>query len=127
MRIIDGIKYQLIDNGKIRDYIVDVANKEWEKEDFVKYGTDLETSRWMLKVVDVRKIKVNEDLMRSIEFQKDLKRRIKIIKKILLKDKLIPPLILRGKDLFIFDGYARLRVLESMGVDQCLAYVGYLK
>ncbi|MEK6887415.1 MAG: hypothetical protein AABX14_00550 [Candidatus Aenigmatarchaeota archaeon] len=118
-----GIKYKILDKSRIQKYVISIANKEWEKSDFEKYGNDLQL-KFILKKVDLSKIKPNKKLLKTHEFKKDLGKRIKKVRGLISTDKSIPPLILRGKDLLIFDGYARFHVLRELGIKKCLAYVG---
>lgn len=120
---LDGVEYLVIqDPRKIKEYVRVVVNKEWEKEDFDKYGEDLNTN-WVLREVDVKEIKRNKELDFLEYFKKDLYVRVSNILKLLNQKKMIPPLILRGKDLLIFDGYARLEAFNKKGIKKCLAYV----
>lgn len=124
MKIVDGVKYEILDDKQINDYVYSVAKKEWEEEDFITYGDDLEKSEWRLEKIAVSDIKVNKKLLGKVEFKKDLEKRVKKILKIFKENQAIPPLILRGKDLLVFDGYARLSAFKITGVKYCLAYVG---
>ncbi len=122
---LNGIRYCLVSEDKIKDYVVEIANKEWSGDDFLKYGDDLYKSEWSLEVIEVRKIKPNYEMLKTEKFQKDLLPRIKEQQKLNSQDKPIPPLILRGSDLLIFDGYARYHVFKERKVEKCLAYVGH--
>ncbi len=123
-KTLDGIKYKLLAEEQIRDYVNEIAIKEWSSQDFRKYGNDLWQSKWKLKVVPLNKIKLNQDLLQTKEFKKDLIPRIEKMKEIIGEKEAIPPLILRGSDFLIFDGYARFKVLRRKRITRCLAYVG---
>src|SRR3989339_135816 len=124
-KLVEGIKYFLIAEKNIRDFVIGVAEKEWDREDFVKYGNDLYKSEWKLQEVKIEDIKPNPDLLATEVFQKDLQERIKKIREILNKGQSISQLILRGQDFLIFDGYARYHVLKERNIKKCLAHVGY--
>lgn len=101
-----------------------MADKEWDPEDFDKYGEELQSAVWGLVIVEVQDVKEHPEIIRSEEFLTDLRPRIQTVSKLIREGKPIPPLILRGKDHLIFDGYARLHALRALGVKKCLAYVG---
>ena len=122
-RTVAGVKYALIDPRKVRDYVLSIAEKEWDPEDFEKFGEDLRQAKWRLRIVRVQDIKAQPALMRSEEFLRDLRPRIEAVSKRITERKPIPPLILE-RDSLVFDGYARLHALKDSGVKKCLAYVG---
>lgn len=118
-----GIRYKILESSKIFDYVISVADKEWECLDFVKYGNDLKNSGWVLRKIKISAVKTNKKLLKSAKYQKDLGKRIKKIKLMVSEKKPMPPLILRRKDFLIFDGYARYHVLKELGIKECFAYV----
>jgi len=124
IRDCNGLKYRLLGDDKIREFVLDVANAEWEPYDFEEYGDDLRYSVWELREVELEQIEPNEELLASPNFQEDLKPRIAEIKALLQNAQAIPPLILRGSDFLIFDGYARYQAFKDLGIRKCLAYVG---
>ena len=124
-KVINGITYTTLAPDKIRKYVIQICEKEWDTEDFPKYGADLYDSSWKLEEIEVAKIVLNETLLQSDTFQKDVQTRIKKQKKLYATRKPLAPLILRGNDLLIFDGYARYHLLNELGVKKCFAYVGY--
>ena len=121
---LDGILYDILPENQVRDYVVEVCEKEWSAQDFPVVGEDLYKSSWKLEEVEVAKITPNAVLLLRDSFQADLKPRIVKQAELHALNAAIPPLILRGKDLFIFDGYARYHFFKSIGVRRCLAYVG---
>lgn len=124
-KIVNGISYLLKEKSKIRPYILDIAAKEWEPEDFINYGEDLNQSQWKLKIVSIPKIKEQLKLITSQTFQADLTKRVATQKKLHAKRTPLSPIIIRGSDFLIFDGYARVHFLKTLGVKRVLAYVGY--
>lgn len=124
-KIVDGVPYVLVNETNVRDSIIAIANKEWEPEDFTRYGTDLKESQWKLEIVSINKIKEQTHLMASKTFQADLKKRIVIQRKLYAKQTPLSPIVLRGSDYLIFDGYARIYFLKGLGIKHVLAYVGY--
>lgn len=127
MRTVENVNYSVTNPENVRAYVIGVAEKEWEKKDFDLYGDDLYKSEWKLEEADVDQIKLNEQMLATEAFQNDLRPRIQNQIEIHKKSIIIPPLILRGKDLFIFDGYARYHFFKLLGVKKCLAYVGHIK
>jgi hypothetical protein len=118
---ISGVTYYILSEPReIRDYVLAVAQKEWDPDDFTKYGDDLENSNWQLEEVDVDAIQFGP----SQPNPEDLEPRIVTQLEILKNNISVPPLILRGTDLLIFDGYARTNSFRKMGIKKCLAYVG---
>lgn len=124
VRDFEGVRYRLLSGDKVREFVLGMANAEWEPHDFETYGDDSLYSVWELREVELEQIKPNEKLLASPQFQEDLKPRIAEIKTLLQNSQAIPPLILRGSDLLIFDGYARYQALKDQGNRKCLAYVG---
>jgi hypothetical protein len=126
VRHFEGVTYRLLRADEVREFVLGVANAEWEPRDFEAYGDDLLHSDWELREIELEQIKPNEILLASFDFQEDLKPRIAEIKMLLQDSQAIPPLILRGSDFLIFDGYARYQALKDQGIRKCLAYVGKL-
>lgn len=124
---VDGIIYTLFPEEQIKKYVIDICEKEWDSDDFPKYGDDLYRSTWKLEEIEVAKISPNPTLMQSKFFQKDVQPMLQKQKELYLAKTPIFPLILRGKDLLIFDGYARYLLLKGLGTKKCLAYVGRLQ
>ena len=124
---VDGITYVLFPEEQIKKYVIDICEKEWDADDFPKYGNDLYQSTWKLEEIEIAKIFPNPTLMQSEFFQKDVQPRLQKQKELHLAKAPIFPLILRGKDLLIFDGYARYLLLKELEVKKCLAYVGHLQ
>lgn len=124
IRTLSGIKYEALVPSRVRHHVLSVAGQEWDPEDFEEFGDDLRKSVWRIEVVEVRRIKKLGRLMRSKRFLKELRPRIKTVSKFMAQGRAIPPLILRGSDYLVFDGYARLYALRSLGAEKCLAYVG---
>jgi hypothetical protein len=124
VRDFEGVSYRLLRGDKVREFVLGIANAEWEPDDFETYGDDLLCSVWELREVELEQIKPNEKLLAFSQFQEDLKPRIAEIKTLLQNSQAIRPLILRGSDLLIFDGYARYQALKGRGIGKCLAYVG---
>lgn len=124
-KIIEGISYTFLPDEEVKDYVINICEKEWTENDFPLYGDDLYKSKWKLEEVSVSNISVNNSLLAREEFQKDLHIRIEKQRELFKSKTAIPPLILRGKDLFIFDGYARYHLFKELGIKHCLAYVGH--
>ncbi|HEV7701844.1 MAG TPA: hypothetical protein VGO63_00130 [Candidatus Paceibacterota bacterium] len=126
IQIYENISYIILNPEDIRAYVIEIAKEEWGKEDFIIYNDDLYKSSWVLKQVDMGKIKLNKEKLATTIFQEDLRPRIQNQIELYQKNIAIPPLILRGEDFLIFDGYARYHFLKQLGVKTCLAYVGHI-
>ena len=120
---VSGVVYEVADGDAIAAWIWEMANKEWEPDDFDKWGQDLLASEWSVQVVPVAAITMRPELLASAEFQAELLVRVETQIGLIRDRTPIPPLVLRGGDLFLFDGYARTHALKALGVSQCLAYV----
>ena len=125
IQTLENINYKIIPSDKVRDYVIDVCEKEWDPEDFPQYGDDLYNSNWKLKKIEVDKITPNIELLNTPVFKKDVELRVKKQKELNRLKTPIPPLILRAKDLFIFDGYARYLFFKEIGIKTCFAYLGH--
>jgi hypothetical protein len=125
--ILEGIRYITLPEDTIRDYIIKKCEEEWDAEDFPIYGDDLYNSTWKLVEMEVKNIKINEELYRSDIFQADVQPRIKNQIELRTKNIAIPPLIIRGQDNLIFDGYARWSMFQAQGITKCLVFVGSKK
>lgn len=108
IRAVASVKYSLLAPPRVREYILAMADKEWDPEDFVRHGQDLLRATWRLETAKVRNVRMRPDLMRSPAFQNELRPRIGHQLKLIKVGQPIHPLVLRGKDLLIFDGFARL-------------------
>lgn len=123
LRELDSIKYRvLVDESEIQNYVVTVCEEEWSLEDFDDYGTDLYDQTWRLAEVSVSDILPQAELLKSVKFVADVTPRIAKQKSLYEEGTPIPPLILRGRDLFLFDGYARWHMFKEFGITRCFAY-----
>ena len=120
---VDAVVYEVADGGAIAAWVREMASKEWEPDDFDKWGQDLLTSEWSIQAVSVAAITMRPELLASEEFQTELLGRVATQIGLIRDRTPIPPLVLRGGDLFLFDGYARTYALKAVGVAQCLAYI----
>ena len=120
---VEGLRYVvLVDSEKIEKFVVSTCEEEWDNEDFETFGDDLYGQTWKLSEVLVKNIQVQKQLLQSPIFIKDVTPRIAKQRELYEEGIAIPPLILRGKDLLIFDGYARWHFFRSLGLNKCLAY-----
>ena len=125
MESINGITYKISPPEKVREYVLSICEKEWSVIDFSEHEYDLYQSTWKLEEVTVSNITVNDSLLAQEKFQKDLTPRIEKQRELFKLKEPIPPLILRGRELFIFDGYARYHLFKELNIKKCLAYVGH--
>jgi hypothetical protein len=124
IRVLENVKYIILPDADIRDYVIAIAQDEWEPADFDLFGQDLYQSQWVLAEVEIAKIAMRTELLTSEAFLEDVTPRIETQLKIIPEGVAVPPLILRGSDFLIFDGYARTNALRRLGKSRCLAYVG---
>lgn len=122
--IVDGVNYEIIVNRKVKDYIFAMAQEEWDSEDFEIWGDYLKSTTFKLKEVDLSNLKRRPELLSDNEFSKDLEKRIEFQIERIKSGQSIKPLVLDGRDMLIFDGYARSGALDKLGKNICLAYVG---
>ena len=121
---LQGIEYVVLENPiDIETYVVATCEEEWDPEDFGNVGPDLYDQNWSLNEVSVKDISVHEQQLKSPAFVEDVTPRIDTQRKLYEHKVPIPPLILRGRDLLIFDGYARWHLFKELGVSKCLAYI----
>ena len=120
---LDGVKYEVLSSSDaISSYVIKICEEEWSVEDFDDYGDDLYEQTWRVQSVEVEDILPDHKLLQSSRFIADVTPRIATQRKLHKSGVSIPPLILRGKDNFIFDGYARWHLFRELGVEECLAY-----
>lgn len=123
--VLEGIRYRVLaTSAEVERYVLSITEKEWDAEDFEEFGRDLHDREWTLERVTVGKIKVLKHQLESAEFLADMTPRVEQQRVLHRSGEAIPPLILRGDDYLIFDGYARWHLLNELGVNECLAYVG---
>ena len=89
-KMVQGIDYQLVEPEKLQEFIDRMAEKEWEPEDFEKYGKDSHNSQWRLEEGDLDKIKMRPELLTDLEFQQDLQKRIEKQRKLHANNSPIP-------------------------------------
>lgn len=123
-RFFAGIAYAVLAKPRVRKYIIAVASAEWDPEDFEEFGSDLLGATWTLEVVEVSKIKVRPELMRSRKFLADLRPRIEAVSRRIAQGMPIPPLVLRGKDYLHLRRVCTASRAKGQGITKCLAYVG---
>ncbi len=107
-----GVVYEVLPSAAIAAWVREMASKEWEPDDFDKWGQDLRTARWSVQVVPVAVITMRPELLASEEFPAELLGRVETQIGLMRDRTPIPPLVLRGGDLFLFDGYARTHALK---------------
>jgi hypothetical protein len=120
---VGGVIYDILPGTEIAAWVREMASREWEPEDFEKWGQDLLAPVWVVQVVPVSEIRMRPELLASQEFWADLENRIATQIGLIQAGTPVPPLVLRGGDLFLLDGYARAHALQALGVPDCLAYV----
>jgi len=79
---------------------------------------------WSVQTLKISNVKLWKPLMDDPAFLSDLEKRVEAQKKRISMDELIEPIVVRGRDMVIYDGYARLHALKQLGKQKVLAYVG---
>ena len=140
LRRFDGVSYWVIEDPReISEFVNINIRKEWES-DCVFEGKDpgrsewllsLKERKWELKVVGVRGVGLNQELMNysdtktGYDFAAHLKERKERLKDGMQRyGAVIPPVVLRAEDNQLMDGYCRYSALKDMGVKRIYAYVG---
>jgi len=62
--------------------------------------------------------------MQDTTFISELEKRVEVQKNRMLHDQIIELIVVRGRDMVIYDGYARLHALKNLEKREVLAYVG---
>ncbi len=73
---VGGVAYETLPGTEIAAWVREMASKEWEPDDFEKWGQDLLAPVWVVQVVPVSEIKMRPELLASQEFRADLENRI---------------------------------------------------
>jgi hypothetical protein len=139
---LDGVSYWVIeDPHEIFEFVNTNIRREWES-DLKSEGKNPKESNWLsklvarkwrLEVVDIDRVRLNEELMRykdnksGYDFAARLQeRKRELTREIRDSARVIPPIILQGEDNLLMDGYCRYATLKDMGLKKAYAYIGNL-
>jgi hypothetical protein len=129
------------DPDGIRDYINKEILKEWEadaRQEHREPENDLwlktlSKRKWSLQIIDMKRIKLNPDVMSYVDpqrgyvFSKRLAKRSRELQEsVRIGGSVIWSLIVRKEDMQLVDGYCRYSTIRTMGMSRTYAYVGTL-
>jgi len=122
--VLQGVRYVVVKESRIRNHLFEKLLPEWGKEAFNEELPDMEGWNWRVENVKISDIRVWDILMQDADFISELENRIAIQKGRISRGDNIEPIVVRGRDMVIYDGYARLHALKQLGKAEVLAYVG---
>jgi hypothetical protein len=140
---LDGVAYWVLeDHDAIYQFVDKQLRKEWE-EDLRSEGRDPKQSGWLqsllrchweLKVLELRSVKLNSELMSYVDAKRDYnfrehlsKRAAELRSSIERFGTVIWPIVIRTEDSQLMDGYCRYHALSDMGISRTFAYSGKLQ
>jgi len=122
--VLQGVRYQIMEEPCIKDHLFSALLAEWGREAFDEELPDMVRWSWKVESIKINDIKLWDELMGDAAFISGLEERIKMQKDLISRGDEIEPIVIRGRDMVIYDGYARLHALKQLGKDAVLAYVG---
>jgi hypothetical protein len=122
--LLQGVKYAVVRETRIRAHLFDKLMPEWGKEEFEEELPEMEGWIWRAERVKISAIKLWDAVMRDPQFIAELEKRVMTQKDRISRGEGIEPIVVRGGDMVIYDGYARLHALKQLGKDEVLTYVG---
>ena len=122
--VLQGVRYRVMEEPSIKGRLFRALLAEWGREAFNEELPDMVRWNWKVETMRISDIKVWDELMRDAAFVSELEERIKMHKDLITQGEDIEPIVVRGRDMVIYDGYARLHALKQLGKDEILAYVG---
>jgi len=122
--VLQSVRYRVMEEPDIKDHLFRALSAEWGREAFDEELPDMVRWNWKVKTVRISDIKLWDELMGDAAFISELEERIKTQKNLISQGEYIEPIVIRGRDMVIYDGYARLHALKQLGKDAVLAYVG---
>lgn len=124
LRIIEGVKYRLVQESMIGVHVFSILSSEWGEHEFREEQPEMEKWNWSAQPIKVEDIRLWKALMQDPAFISDLQGRIRVQKERVMRGDAIEPIVIRGRDMVIYDGYARLEALKQLGKNKVLAYLG---
>jgi len=122
--MLEGVRYRVMEESDIKDHLFRALLAEWGREAFDEELPDMDRWSWKVETIRISDIKLWDELMGDAAFISELEERIKVQKDLISRGEDIEPIVIRGRDMVIYDGYARLHALKQLGKDAVLAYVG---
>nr|ADQ54410.1 hypothetical protein E37-7F_27 [uncultured marine crenarchaeote E37-7F] len=122
---VQGVKYRVVTQSKIRKHLSTILLNEWGIEEFnVEWHSKMNGWDWTVEILKVSDIKLWTNVMEDSNFLLNLEERVEIQKDRILQNQSIEPIVVRGRDMVLYDGYARFHSLKRLGKHKVLAYVG---
>ena len=122
---VQGIRYRVVKEPEIKNYLFETLRAEWEEKEFnEEWYPEMGKWNWSMEELAISGIRLWKPLMEDPTFISDLERRTRIVRELISQDEPIEPVVVRGRDMVIYDGYARLHALKQLGKSRILAYVG---
>ena len=122
--VVQGVRYRVKKELEIRNHLFAMPLLEWEEEEFNREYPEMDRWNWTVETLKVRDIKLWKPLMEDPAFISELEKRVEVQRNRILGGEIVEPIVVRGRDMIIYDGYARLHALKQLGKRETLAYVG---
>jgi len=122
--VVQGVRYRVKKESEIRNHLFVILLLEWEEEEFNREYPEMDRWNWTVETLKIRDIKLWKPLMKDPAFISELEKRVEVQKNRILWGETVEPIVVRGRDMIIYDGYARLHALKQLGKREVLAYVG---
>jgi len=123
--VVQGVRYGVVKQLKIKNHLFAMLLSEWGKEAFNKeWYPEMDSWDWTVETLKVSEIKLWKPLLEDLAFTSSLEERVKVQTNRILQGEVIEPVVVRGRDMVIYDGYARLHALKHLKKSKVLAYVG---
>jgi len=122
--VVQGVRYRVKKELEIRNHLFAMPLLEWEEEEFNREYPEMDRWNWTVETLKVRDIKLWKPLMEDPAFISELEKRVEVQRNRILGGEIVEPIVVRGRDMIIYDGYARLHALKQLGKREALAYVG---
>jgi len=122
--VVQGVRYRVKKELEIKSHLFAILPSEWGEEEFNREQPEMDRWDWTVETLKVQDIKLWKPLMEDPAFISELEKRVEVQKNRILQGEIVEPIVVRGRDLIIYDGYARLHALKQLGKRETLAYVG---
>jgi len=122
--VVQGVRYRVKKELEIKNNLFVILLSEWGEEEFNMEYPDMGRWDWTVETLKVQDIKLWKPLMEDPAFISELEKRVEVQKNRILGGEIVEPIVVRGRDMIIYDGYARLHALKQLEKREVLAYVG---
>jgi len=122
--VLQGVNYAVVRESMIRAHLFGKLLPEWGEEAFNEELPEMDGWLWRAERVKISDIKLWDEVMRDPTFILELEKRVAMQKDRIVQGEHIEPIVIRGRDMVIYDGYARLHVLKQLGKTEVMAYIG---